>query len=90
MAEEQIQKVDNSKEESYGAEEILNFASFCILALGIIAGLYLAANAESSPNATSQYVMAGLSIIGAIIQWAFAKVFISISRTLKEIKSKMK
>lgn len=97
----EVQKPKNDKKEDESlfsifdkdgnsAEEVLNFISLAILIIGVLAGLYIVSEAELSADPTGRYVTAGILIIGSVIQWAFAKVFVNISKTLKEINSKLK
>ncbi len=90
-------KVENSKDQfrnkgrkdvdNNSAENSLSFLAVFVLIVGIIAGIFLFVLwlNDSSSESYSSLVAAISVIISSLISWAVLKVFVNISKTLKEI-----
>jgi len=88
----------NSSYESVNsdAETILNIVAISILCGGIFISVFLfimgITALEGREKTTGTIILAGgaLNLIFSIIQWAFAKVFINMSRNLFNLNTRIK
>lgn len=75
------------KEVDNSAESTLSFFAVVTMVVAIIAGLAMFVVAADAPKgeSTMLFVFGVSLIIGGLISWATLKVFVNISKTLKEI-----
>ena len=92
LTERSIRKKEHNneikKEVDNSAENTLSFFAVLTLVVGIIAGIILLVLASDAKNSeVPSLVLSSVGvIITSLITWATLKVFVNISKTLKEIK----
>lgn len=93
--ERQIRKKEQSneikKEVDNSAENTLSFFAVVTLVVGIIAGIILLVLASDSSKSEVPLLVfySVVVIISALVTWATLKVFVNISKTLKEINYRL-
>lgn len=82
-------KINNMVDDS--AENTLSFFAIITLIVGVVAGLALAALAADAHKPESYlFVFAALcAFLSSLMTWASIKVFVNISKTLKEINYRL-
>ena len=84
-------KKDFKKEINNSAENTLSFLAIVTLVVGMIAGFILFVEWIVDPSVESYILLAAAIsfVIGSLIIWASIKVFVNISKTLKEINCRL-
>lgn len=79
------------KEVDNSAENTLSFFAVVTLVVGIIAGIVLLVLASDSSKSEVPLLVfySVVVIISALVTWATLKVFVNISKTLKEINYRL-
>ena len=84
-------KKELKKEVNNSAENTLSFLAVVTLVVGMIAGIILFVECIIDFSAESYILFAAAIsiVIGSLITWASIKVFVNISKTLKEINYRL-